>query len=72
MTKKKTYKVKVKQPEANEPEVAYTSRSIHIFKSFEEQENCELQQMAAIKIVRSFYYYKSHLDWHISRVRACS
>lgn len=48
MAKKKKYTSKTKQAEAKEPVTSYGERSIHIFKSFEEQEEYELNQMAAL------------------------
>jgi len=44
---KKKYKRKEKKTEVKEPVGAYAKRSIRIFNSFEEQENYELEQMAA-------------------------
>ena len=48
MSKKKNYKTKTKEPKANEPVAAYGAKRIHFFKSFEEQEEYELIQMAAL------------------------
>ncbi len=48
MAKKKTYKAEDKPKIVNEPSVAYGKRSIHIFESFEDQANYELQEMAKL------------------------
>ena len=48
----KKYKIKEKRMEVKEPQMAYAKRKIHIFNSFEEQENYELEQMAALSPVQ--------------------
>ena len=48
MPKKKAYKTKEKPTTVAEPNVAYGKRKVHIFKSFEEQEQYELTEMAAL------------------------
>ena len=48
MPKKKAYKIKGKSSTVAEPNVAYEKRKVHIFKSFEEQEQYELTEMAEL------------------------
>lgn len=48
MSKKKIYSSKAKQKELKEPSATYGERKIRVFKSFEEQEAYELNQMASL------------------------
>ncbi|MGB3947740.1 MAG: hypothetical protein WBM13_07130 [Bacteroidia bacterium] len=48
MSKKKTYSSNAKKKELKEPSATYSERKIRVFKSFEEQEAYELNQMAAL------------------------
>jgi hypothetical protein len=48
MSKKKIFSSKAKQKELKEPSVTYSERKIRVFKSFEEQEAYELNQMASL------------------------
>lgn len=48
MTKKKTYKAKVKSIEVKEPMTAYSTRRIVFFNSFEEENEYVAKERAAI------------------------
>lgn len=48
MSKKKTYKNKTSQPKLEEPLAAYGTKRLHFVNSFEEMEEADARQMAAL------------------------
>lgn len=62
MPKKKIYKTKEKPSTVAEPVIDYKKRKIHIFKSFEEQEQYELIEMAALSSLEILEQLRSFIN----------
>ena len=61
MKKKKPYKSKAKAEIANEPSVAYNMSKLRIFKSFEEMEEADSKEMAALSPIEHLQHVTEYI-----------